>query len=145
MAAAYRLTPLRRLGNVLMTGLVRLGVGDSTMHLLTVPGRTSGRPYTTPVIVTELGDERFLVSPYGERGWVRNARAAGTVELSRGRRTERLGVDEVGPAEAAPVLREYVRRVPITRKFFDVAPESPLEAFAAEAPRHPVFRLAPAD
>jgi deazaflavin-dependent oxidoreductase (nitroreductase family) len=145
VAAAYRLTPLRRLGNVVVRTLVRLGIGDRSTHLLAVPGRTSGRRYTTPVIVTELDGERFLVSPYGERGWVKNARAAGAVELSRGGRSEQLPVVEVAAPEAAPVLREYVRRVPITRKFFDVTPESPLEAFAAEAPRHPVFRLGGAD
>ena len=32
---------------------------------------------------------------------------------------------------------------PITRKFFGVTPDSPLEDFILEAPRHTVFRLAP--
>jgi deazaflavin-dependent oxidoreductase (nitroreductase family) len=145
VAATYRLTPLRRLGNVVVRNLVRLGIGDRRTYLLAVSGRTSGRRYTTPVIVTELEGERFLVSPYGEREWVKNARAAGAVELSRGRRSEQLPVVEVTAPEAAPVLREYLRRVPITRTFFDVTPDSPLEAFAAEAPRHPVFRLGGAD
>lgn len=142
MAATYRLTPLRRVGNVAVRSFVHLGIGDRNTYLLTVPGRKSGRRYSTPVILTELDGRRYLVSPYGEREWVKNARAAGTVELSRGRRSERPVIVEVGPEESAPVLREYVRRVPITRSFFDVTPESPLEAFAAEAPRHPVFRLA---
>ena len=142
MAATYRLTPLRRAGNVAVRSFVRLGIGDRNTYLLTVPGRKSGRRYSTPVILTELDGRRYLVSPYGEREWVKNARAAGAVELSRGRRSERPGIAEVGPEESAPVLREYVRRVPITRSFFDVTPESSLEAFAAEAPRHPVFRLA---
>jgi hypothetical protein len=39
------------------------------------------------------------------------------------------------------VLRQYVKEVPITRPYFDVRVDSPLEAFAAEAPRHPVFLL----
>jgi hypothetical protein len=34
-----------------------------------------------------------------------------------------------------------VREVPITRPYFDVTPESSLDAFAAEASRHPVFEL----
>jgi deazaflavin-dependent oxidoreductase (nitroreductase family) len=141
VAASYRLTALRRAGNVVVRGLTRLGVGDRNTYLLTVPGRRSGRRYTTPVILTQLDGRRYLVSPYGEREWVKNARAAGAVELSRGRHRERPTVVEVLPQEGAPVLRQYVRQVAITRKFFDVTPESPLEEFAGEAPRHPVFRL----
>jgi methylthioribose-1-phosphate isomerase len=41
--------------------------------------------------------------------------------------------------DAAPVLKQYVTDVPITRPFFDVTPEAPVEAFIAEAHRHPVF------
>ncbi len=84
---------------------------------------------------------RWLVAPYGEREWVKNARAAGEVGLTRARKTTLHRVDEVGPEEAAPVLREYLRTARIVRPFFDAAPDAPLEAFAAEASRHPVFRL----
>jgi len=108
------------------------------MYLLSVPGRSSGRIYTTPVILVENG-ERFLVAPYGEVGWVRNARAAGRVTLSRGRHRETVGFHQVGPEESAPVLQTYLRRVRVVRPFFDVSPDSPLDAFAAEADRHPVF------
>jgi deazaflavin-dependent oxidoreductase (nitroreductase family) len=142
MAATYRLTPLRRAANVAVRSFVRLGIGDRSTYLLTVPGRKSGRRYSTPVILTELDGRRYLVSPYGEREWVKNARAAGALELSRGRRSKRSVIAEVGPEESVPVLRAYLQRVPITCSFFDVTPESSLEAFAAEAPRHPVFRLA---
>jgi hypothetical protein len=34
-----------------------------------------------------------------------------------------------------------VTDVPITPPFFEVRPDASLEAFEAEAPRHPVFRL----
>ena len=61
--------------------------------------------------------------------------------MSRGRRRERLVLFDVEPAEAASVLQRYVAQVPITRPFFDVTRESSLDAFAAEAARHPVFRL----
>jgi deazaflavin-dependent oxidoreductase (nitroreductase family) len=112
------------------------------MYLLSVSGRRSGRTYTTPVILVENG-ERFLVAPYGEVGWVRNARAAGRVTLSRGRHRETVGLRQVGPEESAPVLRTYLRRVSVVRPFFDVSPDSPHEAFAAEAARHPVFLIEP--
>jgi hypothetical protein len=95
------------------------------------------------VSIVRLDGERWLVAPYGERNWVRNARAAGSVELRRGRAQERLAVREVGPAEAVPVLREYFRLSRVTRPFFDVSLESSEAEWIAEAPRHPVFRLEP--
>jgi hypothetical protein len=93
------------------------------------------------VSIVRIGDERWLVAPYGERNWVRNARAAGWVELRRGRRSERLAVRELAPEAAVPVLREYLRRGWVTRPFFDVSLASTSEEWLAEAPRHPVFEL----
>jgi deazaflavin-dependent oxidoreductase (nitroreductase family) len=109
--------------------------------VLTVAGRKTGAPRSTPVQLLVVNGERWLVAPYGVGDWVKNARAAGAVELTRARRTERVQVEEVGPEEAAPVLREYLRRTPIVKPYFDARKDSPLEAFAAEAARHPVFRI----
>jgi deazaflavin-dependent oxidoreductase (nitroreductase family) len=126
--------------NVLVKGLLRVGVAGRHTYLLGVPGRRSGRTYSTPITLIENG-ERWLVAPYGEVNWVRNARAAGQVTLSRGRRREEIKIREVGPQESAPVLREYLRRTRAVRSVFDASPESPLDAFVAEAGRHPVFRI----
>ena len=118
-----------------------LGLAPSPYYLLTVRGRRTGRPFSTPVVLITEGGERWLVAPYGDVGWVRNARAAGQVMLSRGRRSETVRIVELAAAEAAPVLKRYVTRVPITRPYFDAKPSSPLDSFIAEASRHPVFRL----
>jgi deazaflavin-dependent oxidoreductase (nitroreductase family) len=141
MALTYRLTPSRRAINRLVRFLLRLGLMPGPTYLLTVAGRRSGRPFSTPVTLVEDDGARWLVAPYGDVGWVRNARAAGRVLLSRGGRSETLPIRELAPAEAAPVLQRYIRRVPITRPYFDARPDSPLAAFVAEAPRHPVFQL----
>jgi deazaflavin-dependent oxidoreductase (nitroreductase family) len=142
MAATYRNTLLRRIGNVLIAPLARLGLAGKRTHILTVTGRKSGKRYSTPVQVVFLDGERWLVSPYGERSWVLNARAADRVELTRALKTERVRVEEVGPEQAAPVLRAYLRSTPATKAYFDASKDAPLEEFVAEAPRHPVFRLA---
>lgn len=84
---------------------------------------------------------RWLVAPRGERERVKNACAAGEVELTRAGRTTRHRIEALGPDAAAPVLREYLRTTPIVKSYFDVAADGPLEAFAAEARRHPVFRV----
>ncbi len=137
----YRLSPVRRAINALVRPLARLGFTGPRTHLLTVPGRRSGKLWSTPVSIVEHGDERWLVAPYGDRNWVRNARAAGWVELRRGRTRKRWSVTEVPAAEAAPVLRDYYRQGRVTRPFFDVSLTSSDEDWVAEAPRHPVFRL----
>ena len=141
VAATFRKTPLRKLGNVLITPLAQLGLAGRRTHILTVVGRKTGRSYSTPVLLVFLGGERWLVAPYGERAWVKNARAAGTVELTRARKTEHVVVTEVDAETAAPVLREYLRTTPVTKPFFSAGRNAPLKAFAAEAPRHPVFRI----
>ena len=111
--------------------------------MLTVTGRKSGLPRTTPITVVKDGPTRWIVAPYGEVEWVKNARAAGRVTLTQGHRSETVEFTELGPAESAPVLKAYLGAVAVTRPYFDVRPDSPLDAFAAEAPRHPVFLVRP--
>ena len=142
-ARPYRKSVWRRALNALVRPLARVGVAGPRTHLLTVPGRRSGRLWSTPVSLVRRGDERWLVAPYGSRNWVLNARAAGWVELRRGRRRERLGVHELDPRAAVPVLREYYRQGRVTRPFFNVTLDSSDEDWLREAPRHPVFGLGP--
>jgi deazaflavin-dependent oxidoreductase (nitroreductase family) len=138
----YRLALPRRLVNLLVRPLIRFGIVLRHTYLLTVPGRKTGRRYSTPVTLVENGG-RWLVAPYGERSWVKNARAAGRVELSRAGRTERVRVTSAGAAEAGPVLKRYVESNPSTRRFFSAPPSASVAEFAAEADRHPVFRVEP--
>jgi deazaflavin-dependent oxidoreductase (nitroreductase family) len=108
-----------------------------------VPGRRSGKLYSTPITAVQDGKVRWLVAPYGPVAWVLNARAAGKVTLSRGWKSEEVSLTELPANDAATVLRVYITKVGITRPYFDVKPDSPIEAFEAEAPRHPVFRITP--
>lgn len=139
----YRRSLWRRALNALVRPLARVGLAGPRTFLLTVPGRISGRPWSTPVtiVMEEEDGGRWLVAPYGERNWVKNARAAGWVELRRGRQRARYELEELAPAEAAPVLRRYHEQNRVTRSFFDVSPASADEEWVAEAPCHPVFRL----
>jgi deazaflavin-dependent oxidoreductase (nitroreductase family) len=137
----YRKSVWRRALNALVRPLARVGLTGPRTHLLTVPGRTTGKPWSTPVSIVRRGDERWLVAPYGDRNWVKNARASGWVELRRGRRRERLTVCELEPEAAVPVLREYYRQGRVTRPFFGVSLDSSETEWLAEAPRHPVFLL----
>lgn len=141
MARRYRLSTPRKIVNVLMRGLLRVGLAPRSSYLLTTRGRRTGQLRSTPVTLVESGGNRWLVAPYGAVGWVHNVRAAGEVTLSRGRRSETVTVRELGPDESAPVLKQYLAANAITRSFFDATKDSPIEAFRAEAARHPVFAL----
>jgi deazaflavin-dependent oxidoreductase (nitroreductase family) len=141
MAKTYNLTRPRRVLNALMRILLRIGFAPADTYLLTVRGHRSGALHSTPVTLVVRDRRRWLVAPYGAVGWVRNVRAAGQIQLTRGRRSERVEVDEVRGEEAAGVLRTYLGNVRVVRPYFDAAPDSPLATFVAEASRHPVFRL----
>jgi deazaflavin-dependent oxidoreductase (nitroreductase family) len=114
MAKSYRLTPPRRVANALMRLLLRLGLAPRATVLLTVPGRRSGKPRSTPVTLVEEDGQRWLVSPFGPVGWLHNARAGGQVALTRGRPSETVRMEELSPKAAAPILKAYVERVPVT-------------------------------
>jgi deazaflavin-dependent oxidoreductase (nitroreductase family) len=137
----FRMTRADRFGDAVFRVLARAGIGPA--HLLTTRGRKTGRLRSNPVILVEHDNRRWLVAPYGAVSWVLNARAAGRVTLRRGRDVREYGIRPAGPAEAAPVLKRYVAVASATRPYFQAAKDSPVQAFAAEADRHPVFELTP--
>jgi deazaflavin-dependent oxidoreductase (nitroreductase family) len=141
MAKSYRRGTGTRLINWVFQAMTKLGVGASYRHILTVPGRKTGQLHSTPVDVMGHNGSRWLVAGYGPANWVRNARAAGEVTLSRGGRSEQFSVHDVEPDEAVPVLREYMAEVRVTRSYFDATSDAPDDAIAAELVRHPVLGL----
>src|SRR5919198_3462 len=64
--------------------LLAAGVPMGPTVLLTVRGRRSGLPRSTPVAMAEIGGRRWLISPFGEIDWARNLRAAGHATLTSG-------------------------------------------------------------
>jgi deazaflavin-dependent oxidoreductase (nitroreductase family) len=143
MARTYRIGAGTKAVNAVFRAMTRLGLGKGYRHVLTVVGRTTGRPYSIPVDVMAADGQRRLVAAYGVTSWVRNVRVNGDVTLSRGGRSERLRVVELDAQQSVPVLRQYLREVPVTRPYFDVDATSTDEEFAAESKRHPVFLLLP--
>jgi deazaflavin-dependent oxidoreductase (nitroreductase family) len=141
VARAYRHGVVRRVGNAVIGALLRAGLAPPGYVVLMTRGRRSGRQRATPIRLLRYDGQEWLVAPYGAVSWVHNARAAGEVRLRRGRTMRTVEVFECGAQESAPVLREYVRKEPVTRPYFDAKPRDPVSAFTAEADRHPVFRV----
>jgi deazaflavin-dependent oxidoreductase (nitroreductase family) len=120
--------------------MVRLGMIPGA-HLLSVPGRTTGKMRTIPVYVLRYEGERWLVAGYAGSDWVKNLRAAQWCTLIHDRTEERVGVVEVEDLPVrARVLREFVRRAPGAKRGYSISPDAPLEEFAEIAPLHPIFR-----
>ena len=141
----YRPSSWRRAVDAVMSVFVRMGVIPST-YLLTTRGRRTGRTLSHPATVVEEDGRRWLVSPYGQVSWVRNARASGQVSLARRGDRHDYAVREVSAEEAGPALKRYVAIATATRPYFQAQKDSPVEDFVAEADRHPVFELlAPAE
>lgn len=131
--------------NVLTTTLLRAGVklvgfGHPT-YLLTVRGRKSGQPRTTPISIVEQNGQRYLLTPYGVVDWVRNLRAAGEAVLTRGRQTEPVRAQEVPPGDAALIMETFFAKPNPIGRFFGLGPHSSRADFEQAALTHPVFRL----
>ncbi len=141
MARPFRYSLDRRIVNRILIWLLKLGFAPSNYQLLTVTGRKTGKMHSVPVSLIEEEEKRWLVAPYGEVDWVKNARASGAVTISRGGESEQFALRSASPQEAAPVLRKYLVAFPITAPYFDARPDSPEEEFVAEAESRPVFEL----
>ncbi|WP_394554976.1 nitroreductase family deazaflavin-dependent oxidoreductase [Agromyces sp. MMS24-JH15] len=136
----YRHGPARRAVNRIMTAFARRGLVPASA-ILTTRGNRTGEPRSTPVTPIDVDGRHWLVAPYGEVAWVRNVRVDPAVTLTKGRSVRRFTLREVEPAVAGPVLRRYVRVAPIVLPYFAAEKDAPIEAFIAEADKHPVFEL----
>src|SRR5438094_3770845 len=85
--------------------------------LITVRGRKSGLPRTTPVALVELQGKRWVIGTFGDTNWVRNLRAAGEATVSVGRRREDVKAAELVGEDRISffrhVLTPYVKRLRI--------------------------------
>ena len=82
--------------------------------LITVRGRKTGLPRTTPVTICENAGRRGVISPFGETNWARNLRAAGRATITFGRRKEEVAAVELAPAQAVEFIRDVL--APLARR-----------------------------
>ena len=135
-------TAVEKLFNRTFGFLVGLGLGPSHIYLLQVPGRKSGKLFSTPVDLLELQGKRYLVAPRGRTQWVRNAEAAGEITLKKGRTSQKFHLRAIPEADKPPILKAYLdnfkREV---QRYFSVPAGSAPEQFSAIAGSYPAFEL----
>ena len=130
--------------NKVMMAVQKLGIPTGPAMVLTVPGRKSGQPRSTPMTPFDHDGGLYTVAGYPGSDWAANARAAGAGTLSRGRKSRRVKIVELSTEEAGPVLRSFAVKVPVgvafARRSGLVAEGTPAE-FAALAGQLAVFRF----
>jgi hypothetical protein len=134
--------PFVRILNKAFDALVGLGIGLRHNYLVQVPGRRTGRVYSTPIDLLEFNGRRFLVAPRGRTQWVRNAESGGEVVLKKGTQHEKFRIRVVPNEEKPEILKAYLDRFKLTvQRYFPVEAGSEPRAFAEMAERYPVFEL----
>ena len=118
--------------------VTKLGIGP-TSTLVTI-GRRSGEERRVPVTPMVVDGVEYLVSPYGQVGWVHNARAEGAATLEKGSDARSVRLVEV-TRDAPQVVKAYWDTQSYPRKYMDVPGEATVEDFVSVAGRFPVFRV----
>jgi len=145
----WRLRVLRRLPflNAIRKSLLAAGVPLGFNGLLTVRGRKSGLPRTTPVAIIAASGKRWIWAPWGEVQWVRNLRAAGHATITLRRQTEEVSATELDPAQRIGYFRDILaplaRRIPFGVQFIRIMDGVDLNNPLAAAEGRPVFELHP--
>ncbi len=130
--------------NKVMMAMQKVGIATGPVRVLTVPGRKSGEPRSTPATPFTLHDGLYVVGGYPKADWVLNARAAGAGTVTRGRKSQRVSFVELSTEQARPVLRVFPEKVPTGVGFFKrsgLVTQGTADEFEALAGRCAVFRL----
>lgn len=126
--------------------ITALGITPRSVTL-EVRGRRSGRAIRLSISPARFESRRYLVSLAGERGWVKNVRAAkGEAFIIHGRRVP-VQLVEVPIDRRAPILLAWVQERAFTRSpsraarlYFGL--ETPtLQNMQKLAPGYPVFEI----
>ena len=111
--------------NPILKFLLAAGVPLGPNGLITIRGRKSGMPRTTPVAIIDVSGRRWVWAPWGEVNWVRNLRAAGRATITLRRRSEEVRATEFDETQRVAFFRDVLgplaRRTPFGIQFIRIA------------------------
>ena len=115
--------------------------------LVTIRGRKTGQPRTTPLAVISVSGRRWVWAPWGDVHWVRNLRAAGRATINVRGRKEEVKATELDSNERVGFFRDvlgpFARRIPFGVWFIRVVDGVDLDRPADAAEGRRVFELHP--
>ncbi|HEX5548501.1 MAG TPA: nitroreductase family deazaflavin-dependent oxidoreductase [Ktedonobacterales bacterium] len=125
--------------------LMKAGVPLGPNRLVTIRGRKSGLPRTTPLAVIAVDGRRWVWSPWGESQWVRNLRAAGRATIAVRGQAEEVSATELDPTERVEYFRDILgalaRSIPFGTQFIRMVDGVDLSDPVAAAKGRRVFEL----
>jgi len=133
--------------NPIARRVLATGIPLSFNGLMTIRGRQSGLPRTTPLAIIEVSGRRWVWSPWGEVHWVRNLRAAGCATIEFRGRKEDVSATELDPIQRVDFFRDVLgpvaRSVPLGTWFIRTVDGVDLDHPVEEAAGRRVFELHP--
>jgi len=127
--------------------LLAAGVPLGFNGLITIRGRQSGLPRTTPVAIIAVLGRRWVWAPWGDVQWVRNLRAAGHATITARRRKAEVTAMELEPTQRVAFFRDVLgplaRGMPFGVWFIRTFDQVDLDDPVAAAAGRRVFELHP--
>src|SRR6187402_886935 len=99
-----------RAANAVFCWLAEAGISIAGTRALRVRGRKTGQLRGVVVNLMTVDGRDFVVSPRGNTQWVRNARAAGEVEMGPRWRGRTVRISEVADDAKLDLLKRYLDR-----------------------------------
>jgi deazaflavin-dependent oxidoreductase (nitroreductase family) len=134
---------LARTANEVFRWLAEAGISVAGTRALRVRGRKTGKLRGVVVNLMTVGGRDYVVSPRGNTQWVRNARAAGTVEVGPKWRRREVRIVEVADDAKPELLRRYLERWfwEVKGHVGGLTPASTDDEIRAVAPSIPVLEV----
>lgn len=131
--------------SAILKPFIAAGVPLGFNGLITIRGRKSGLPRTTPVAIIQVSDRRWVWAPWGEVHWVQNLRAAGRATITIRRREEEVTASELDPSQRVEFFRDVLgplaRSIPFGVSFIRIVDGVDLRDPEAAAEGRRVFEL----
>lgn len=132
-----------RAANQLFRWLAEAGISVAGTRALRVRGRTTGKLRGVVINMMTVDGRSYVVSPRGNTQWVRNARAAGTVEMGPRWRSSEVRLSEIADEAKPKLLKLYLDRWywEVKGHVGGLTPQSTDDEIRAVAPSIPVFEV----
>jgi len=135
--------------NPILKFLLAVGVPLGLNGLVTIRGRKSGLPRTTPLAIVTVSGRRWVWAPWGEVDWVRNLRAAGRATITVRRRSEEVRATELDETQRVAFFRDvlgpFARRIPFGVQFIQIVDGVDVRDPVEAATGRRVFELQPVE